>query len=558
MSTDGRGSSSADSMAPHRRDESNLPYAENPHDEGGGGDNGAYDKQSAAISGGILPQSLPSDMYDTTGMADQVYPPHGAPQSLRYFPETSLGEGGSGLSGVGMSGYSQMPQGQTGGFEQGVPMYPHSSSFAHQGVPSMGGKPGVTSSPIMHSSESSQYPAGGAAFSVLSQMDPSSRMPMLPPYPSHQSYSSAYGFNPSGSGYPNNMGGNIQDMSAHAPSPHMYNPNQPGSDMQPGLYDTGTNSSHTVSQLLPSSVGLGGSRSAYAASQLSAGSYGRMDMYSGLQPSYPFGYGGEQYQRPARGNHGGGRGGGRGHYRGGPRGGEGGSSYPNSPGPPILNPGNSKGPDGANLFIFHIPNDFSNQDMHVLFSEHGNVLSVRIMVEPETGRSRGFGFVSYDSAESAASAIKNLNGFAVKGKRLKVQHKQIRKSDRFHSNAGIDQGYMNPPQPPGGPDTGYLSDDFDGTEGIANESAGTGPFEIDHNFEGGEGIAPTPQDAPGDIGLLNLISSHNNPVTSGRTEAGVTEGDAAAAASSTNFGGNNESPLADLSSVENALPDLQK
>ena len=102
------------------------------------------------------------------------------------------------------------------------------------------------------------------------------------------------------------------------------------------------------------------------------------------------------------------------------------TSYASIPGPPIVLPGGAKGPDGANLFVFHIPNDFSNQEMYDLFAQHGNVLSARIMVESETGRSRGFGFVSYDSTDSAAHAIKMLNGYPIKGKRLKVQHKQIR------------------------------------------------------------------------------------------------------------------------------------
>ena len=84
-----------------------------------------------------------------------------------------------------------------------------------------------------------------------------------------------------------------------------------------------------------------------------------------------------------------------------------------TPGPPIQTTPSNKGPDGANLFIFHIPNHFTNLDMYNLFCPYGNLLSVRIMVEKDTGRSRGFGFVSYDSPDCAAMAIKELNGFAV-------------------------------------------------------------------------------------------------------------------------------------------------
>jgi CUG-BP- and ETR3-like factor len=92
-----------------------------------------------------------------------------------------------------------------------------------------------------------------------------------------------------------------------------------------------------------------------------------------------------------------------------------GQYYPaSSPGPPIQTTASNKGPDGANLFIFHIPNHFTNLDMYQLFCPYGNLISVRIMVEKDTGRSRGFGFVSYDNPESAAMAIKELNGFAVR------------------------------------------------------------------------------------------------------------------------------------------------
>ncbi len=76
------------------------------------------------------------------------------------------------------------------------------------------------------------------------------------------------------------------------------------------------------------------------------------------------------------------------------------------------------------MFVFHIPNDMTNQDLFNCFATFGNVISARIMVEKETGRSRGFGFVSYDNAASADAAIKGMNGFQVGRKRLKVQHKK--------------------------------------------------------------------------------------------------------------------------------------
>lgn len=94
------------------------------------------------------------------------------------------------------------------------------------------------------------------------------------------------------------------------------------------------------------------------------------------------------------------------------------------PGPPIQTTESGQGPPGCNLFVFHIPNDMTNQDLFNYFGPYGNVISARIMVEKETGRSRGFGFVSYDNAASADAAIKAMNGFQVGRKRLKVQHKK--------------------------------------------------------------------------------------------------------------------------------------
>lgn len=96
------------------------------------------------------------------------------------------------------------------------------------------------------------------------------------------------------------------------------------------------------------------------------------------------------------------------------------------PGPPIQTGEKVKGPDGANVFIFHIPSTMTNQDLYALFEPYGDVISARIMVDPATGRSRGFGFVSYETADQAQASIDSMNGYQLGRKRLKVQVKKER------------------------------------------------------------------------------------------------------------------------------------
>jgi hypothetical protein len=105
------------------------------------------------------------------------------------------------------------------------------------------------------------------------------------------------------------------------------------------------------------------------------------------------------------------------------------------PGPPIQMSSSDSGPDGANLFVFHIPNWCSNRQLFELFEPHGNLLSCRIFVDKISGRSRGFGFVSFAFPDDARRAISNMNGYELGHKRLKVELKRIRqgKSSRAHA-----------------------------------------------------------------------------------------------------------------------------
>nr|CDS26099.1 CUG BP and ETR3 factor [Hymenolepis microstoma] len=82
------------------------------------------------------------------------------------------------------------------------------------------------------------------------------------------------------------------------------------------------------------------------------------------------------------------------------------------------------GPEGCNLFIYHLPQDKTDADLIELFSPFGNVLSAKVYIDRVTGQSKCFGFVSYDNPVSARDAISQMNGFAICQKRLKVQLKR--------------------------------------------------------------------------------------------------------------------------------------
>lgn len=106
---------------------------------------------------------------------------------------------------------------------------------------------------------------------------------------------------------------------------------------------------------------------------------------------------------------------------------------PGNPGPFIQFGNKISGPQNCNLFIFHLPNECTNQHLFDMFRPYGKIISVRIMIDNATGRSRGFGFVSFEKESSASLAIKQMNGMSLGGKVLKVQlksRKQNRKNGR--------------------------------------------------------------------------------------------------------------------------------
>lgn len=72
------------------------------------------------------------------------------------------------------------------------------------------------------------------------------------------------------------------------------------------------------------------------------------------------------------------------------------------------------------LFVGNLPHAVTDSELKSLFEEFGTVASARVIMDRDTGRSKGFGFVEFGSASEAESAISGMNGKEVGGRALTV------------------------------------------------------------------------------------------------------------------------------------------
>ena len=77
------------------------------------------------------------------------------------------------------------------------------------------------------------------------------------------------------------------------------------------------------------------------------------------------------------------------------------------------------------LYVGNLPFSATEDTVKELFSKHGNVQSVALINDRETGRPRGFGFIELDD-DALAPAMKALDGFEMDGRALKVNEAQDR------------------------------------------------------------------------------------------------------------------------------------
>jgi RNA recognition motif-containing protein len=89
-----------------------------------------------------------------------------------------------------------------------------------------------------------------------------------------------------------------------------------------------------------------------------------------------------------------------------------------------------------NIYVGNLPWGLSEEDLREAFEAFGEVVSIKIIQDKFTGRSRGFGFVEMPTQEEGEAAISALNGKDLKGREIVVNQARPRRDDQGGGGGG--------------------------------------------------------------------------------------------------------------------------
>lgn len=125
------------------------------------------------------------------------------------------------------------------------------------------------------------------------------------------------------------------------------------------------------------------------------------------------------------------------------------------------------------IFVGSLPYKVEEADLQELFAAYGEVSSVKIITDRETGRSKGFGFIEMED-EAAQKAIDGLNGTEISGRTIAVSQAEERKPSAGGSRGGFGGGNRG-----GGGGYGGGNRGGGGGYGGGNRSGGGGGYQKD-------------------------------------------------------------------------------
>jgi RNA recognition motif-containing protein len=84
------------------------------------------------------------------------------------------------------------------------------------------------------------------------------------------------------------------------------------------------------------------------------------------------------------------------------------------------------------LYVGNLSFSTTEEELREIFEKHGTLVSVKVITDRETGRSRGFGFVEYEDASSATEAQNSVNGQQLGGRDLRVNEAHDKREGGGH------------------------------------------------------------------------------------------------------------------------------
>lgn len=79
-----------------------------------------------------------------------------------------------------------------------------------------------------------------------------------------------------------------------------------------------------------------------------------------------------------------------------------------------------------NIFVGNLPYSVTDRDLRSAFEAHGQVTSASVILDKQTGKSRGFGFIEMPNKDEGAAAVQALNEKELKGRAIRVNEAQAR------------------------------------------------------------------------------------------------------------------------------------
>ncbi|KAI6157413.1 hypothetical protein BKA82DRAFT_4056608 [Pisolithus tinctorius] len=130
----------------------------------------------------------------------------------------------------------------------------------------------------------------------------------------------------------------------------------------------------------------------------------------------------------------------------------------------------------SKIYVGNLSWNTNDDTLREAFSAFGNVIDSIVMRDRETGRSRGFGFVTYGSSQEAETAISGMNEQELDGRRIKVNLANTRPTGGYSSGGG------------GGGGGGYGSGGYGGyAGGQQSQSYGQPPYYGQGGYQQGGG-----------------------------------------------------------------------